>query len=111
MVDVDDSAPAGIVDRLLWRDAQQMLGRHTAGPDGRCDWCGWRWPCSARKLAERAEAVARRPWRDVWTMRHDLNSMRELPGRRSGVEEIGNRYATGPHHRNDDFRRYRRDGS
>ncbi|GIF12441.1 hypothetical protein [Actinoplanes teichomyceticus] len=76
MVDVDEAAPADIVDRLLWQDAQQMLGRHLAtGRDGRCVRCGWRWPCSARRLAERADAVSRRPWREVWTVRHDLNSL------------------------------------
>ncbi|BAL86000.1 hypothetical protein AMIS_7800 [Actinoplanes missouriensis 431] len=82
MVDVDESAPADIVDRLLWRDAQHLLGRHTAaGGDGNCVGCGWRWPCSARRLAERADAVARRPWREAWTLRHDVNSMRSVPGR------------------------------
>lgn len=82
MVDVDETAPAGIVDRLLWRDAQRMLGCHIAAEvDGVCDWCGRRWPCSARRLAERAEAAARRPWREAWTLRHDVNSMRTLPGR------------------------------
>jgi hypothetical protein len=108
MVDVDEAAPADIVDRLLWRDAQHMLGRHVAaGADGTCAWCGWRWPCSARRLAERADAVARRPWREAWTLRHDLNSMRALPGKRAGVDEIGTRYTgTGSHHRNDDHRRY-----
>ena len=45
MVKVDQSEPADIVDRLLWQDAQQMLGRHAEpGPDGTCVWCGWRWP-------------------------------------------------------------------
>jgi hypothetical protein len=108
MVDVDEAAPADIVDRLLWRDAQHMLGRHVAaGNDGTCVWCGWRWPCSARRLAERADTVARRPWREAWTLRHDLNSMRALPGKRAGVDEIGTRYTgAGPHHRNDDHRRY-----
>jgi hypothetical protein len=86
MVDVDEAAPADIVDRLLWRDAQQTLGRHLASDvNGACDWCGWRWPCSARRLAERAAAAARRPWREAWTLRHDVNSMRTLPGR--GLED------------------------
>ena len=76
MVDVDEAASADIVDRLLWRDAQTMLGRHnTADRRGNCVWCGWSWPCSARRLAERADAVSRRPWREAWTMRHDLNSL------------------------------------
>ncbi|MBG0563187.1 hypothetical protein [Actinoplanes aureus] len=91
MVDVDEAAPADIVDRLLWRDAQHMLGRHmAAGVDGNCVWCGWRWPCSARRLAERADAAARRPWREAWTLRHDVNSMRTWPGRRYGLDESSN---------------------
>jgi hypothetical protein len=107
MVDVDEAAPADIVDRLLWRDAQHMLGRHVATRNGTCFWCGWRWPCSARRLAERADAVARRPWREAWTLRHDLNSMRALPGKRVGLDEIGSRHTgAGLHHRNDDHRRY-----
>ena len=81
MVIAEQSAPADIVDRLLWQDAQQMLGRHTQ-PDreGNCVWCGWRWPCAPRRLAERADAASRRPWREAWTVRHDLNSIRAMPG-------------------------------
>ncbi|HEX8630536.1 MAG TPA: hypothetical protein VF755_20445 [Catenuloplanes sp.] len=84
MVNVDHSEPADIVDRLLWRDAQTMLGRHAdADDDGRCGWCGWHWPCAPRRLAERAAEAARSPWREAWTTRHDLNSMRALPGLRA----------------------------
>src|SRR3954464_6796542 len=80
---IADQAPADIVDRMLWRDAQQMLGRHAeAGRDGTCVWCGWRWPCAPRRLAERADAASRRPWREAWTVRHDLNSSRATPGLR-----------------------------
>lgn len=76
----ESSEPLEIVDRLLWRDAQQMLDRHAhAGTDGRCEWCGWHWPCPPRRLAERAEVAARRPWRDTWTARHDLHGLRTLP--------------------------------
>ena len=83
-----DAVPADIVDRLLWRDAQQMLGRH-AEPDhdGNCVWCGWRWPCAPRRLAERADTASRRPWREAWTLRHDLNSIRAMPGLRAGLED------------------------
>jgi hypothetical protein len=96
MVDVDETAPADIVDRLLWRDAQQMLGRHVAaGRDGKCVWCGWRWPCSARRLAERADAVSRRPWREAWTLRHDLNSLPAAMTDRGRADR-----------RNDNYRRY-----
>ena len=51
----DPTEPTDIVDRLLWRDAQAMLRRH-AKPDSthNCVWCGWRWPCAPRRLAERA---------------------------------------------------------
>jgi hypothetical protein len=88
MVTADQSAPADIVDRLLWDDAQHMLGRH-AEPDavGNCVWCGWRWPCAPRRLAERAEAASRRPWREAWTLRHDLNSIRAMPGMRADLED------------------------
>lgn len=88
MVDVDRTELAGIVDHLLWQDAQQMLGRH-AEPDGdgNCVWCGWRWPCAPRRLAERADTVSRRPWREAWTLRHDLNSVRAMPGMRATRED------------------------
>src|SRR3954464_6230867 len=92
MVIADQSVPADIVDRLLWRDAQQMLGRHACpGRDGNCVWCGWRWPCAPRRLAERAEAASRRPWREAWTLRHDLNSIRAIPGLRAGLEDNAGR--------------------
>jgi hypothetical protein len=99
MVIADQSVPADIVDRLLWRDAQQMLGRHAGGDrDGNCVWCGWRWPCSPRRLAERAEAASRRPWREAWTLRHDLNSIRAMPGLREDNADRGRHgYAQGSH--------------
>jgi hypothetical protein len=75
-----DTIPDDVVDRLLWRDAQRVLIRHrSADPDGRCDCCAAAWPCTARRLAERAEAASRLPWRDGWTTRHDLNAMLALP--------------------------------
>jgi hypothetical protein len=84
MVIVDQTAPADIVDRLLWQEAQQLLGRHEEpGPEGNCVWCGWRWPCAPRRIAERAEVASRRPWREAWTLRHDLNSIRAMPGLRA----------------------------
>ena len=93
MIGVEESEPTDIVDRLLWRDAQHMLGRHlAAGLDGNCIWCGWSWPCAPRRLAERAATAARRPWREAWTLRHDLNSMRETSAPRSAVVENGGRY-------------------
>jgi len=72
-VSADLVTPIDVVDRLLWRDAQEMLGRH-AGADryGECVWCGRDWPCPPRRLAERAEAAAYRPWNEAWTARHDL---------------------------------------
>jgi hypothetical protein len=92
MVDVDHTEPADVVDPLLWREAQHMLGRH-AEPDltGRCGWCGERWPCSPRRLAERAEAASRRPWRESWTARHELNALRAVSGggRRLGPSRQG----------------------
>lgn len=59
MADVDRAAPVDVMDRLLWRDAKHTLDRHNApDDDGMCVWCGRLWPCAARRLAERAEAVA-----------------------------------------------------
>jgi hypothetical protein len=73
--------PVDVRDRLLWRDAQQVLARHRGpGLDDRCGWCGWQWPCPPRRLAERAEEASRRPWRESWTARHDLNGLRGSAG-------------------------------
>ena len=92
MVIADQFVPADIVDRLLWRDAQQMLGRHAeASPDGNCVWCGWSWPCAPRRLAERADVASRRPWQEAWTLRHDLNSIRVVPGLGAGLEDNADR--------------------
>lgn len=94
MVILDHADPADVVDRQLWRDAQLMLGRH-AEPDSNqmCVWCGSVWPCPPRRLAERAEHASRRPWREAWTMRHDLNGLRALPGWRA---DLGDRAARQP---------------
>ena len=90
--EIHRTEPAGVVDRLLWRDAQQMLVRHAEpGPTGMCVWCGWRWPCAPRRLAERAEVASRRPWREAWTLRHDVNSLRAMPGLRAGLEDNAGR--------------------
>jgi hypothetical protein len=95
LVSVDHTEPAEVVDRLLWRDAQQILERHNE-PDheGLCAWCGRNWPCAPRRLAERAEAAACRPWNEAWTARHDLYSLRALPGWRV---ELGARPRGGWH--------------
>lgn len=77
--------PVGVVDRLLWRDAQRMLDRHAEPSDGRCGWCGWLWPCPPRRLAERAADASQLPWREGWTARHDLNGLRALPSWRAGA--------------------------
>jgi hypothetical protein len=88
MVSVDHTAPPDVVDRLLWRDAQEILGRHARpGADGDCDWCGGAWPCQPRRLAEHAQAAARRPWRESLTARHDLHSLRGLPSMRGQIAE------------------------
>jgi hypothetical protein len=92
--DQTELQPADVVDRLLWQDAQRMLRRHNgSGPNGDCIWCGWRWPCAPRRVAERAEAASRRSWRVAWTLRHDLNSIRAMPGLRTGLDGNGNRRA------------------
>jgi hypothetical protein len=87
LVSVDHAEPVDVVDRLLWRDAQRLLGRHSA-PDceNLCVWCRGVWPCAPRKFAERAEDAAFKPWNESWTARHDLRSM---PGWRA--ESAGNR--------------------
>jgi hypothetical protein len=89
--------PADIVDRLLWQDAQQMLGRHAgADREGLCVWCGWRFPCAPRRVAERADAAARRPWQEALTLRHDLNSIRAMPGMYAGPTDNTGRIARRP---------------
>lgn len=91
----ESGEPVDVLDRLLWRDAQQLLGRH-AEPDydGRCLWCGWQWPCPPRRLAERAEAASCRPWQESWTARHDLNDLRTMPSWRThtGARPNGGRF-------------------
>ena len=95
LVSIDHSEPADVVDRLLWRDAQAIIGRHSE-PDreGLCVWCERVWPCAPRRLAERAEVASRRPWNEAWTARHDLYSLRALPGWRI---ELGGRSSGGWH--------------
>jgi hypothetical protein len=90
MVDVDQAAPADVVDHLLWRDAHRMLGRHVVSDlDDQCLWCAERWPCPPRRLAERADEASRRPWRESWTARHDLNGLRSLPRWRTDAPQGG----------------------
>ncbi|BCJ38654.1 hypothetical protein Athai_61570 [Actinocatenispora thailandica] len=56
--------PEGVVDALLWRDAQYVLNRHR--PDGSCcGYCGEPSPCTATRLATRAASAARTPLRSV----------------------------------------------
>jgi hypothetical protein len=92
MVEYHHYEPTDIVDRLLWRDAQYMLGRHAeANPAGRCVWCDWPWPCPPRRLAERAEVASREPWRESWTARPEVNTnVRALPAWRTEVGARGN---------------------
>lgn len=81
-----DPVPADVVDRLLWRDAQRVLARHTAvDGGGQCRCCDAVWPCTAQRLATRAEEASKLPWRDGWTTRHDLNAMLVLPQWRAAV--------------------------
>ena len=95
MVGVDQTEPVDVVDRLLWRDAREILDRHTeTDPGGRCAGCGWSWPCAPHRLAKRAEAASRRPWTEAWTARHDLYSLRTMTG---GRVEAGARGRGGWH--------------
>lgn len=81
-----------IVDLLMWRDAQHLLSRHAEpDPEGKCAWCGWRWPCPPRRLGERAAVVARRPRRPVAVpgdvparVRHDIPAWRSEVDLQSG---------------------------
>jgi len=67
-ISADLVTPADVADPLLWRDAQEMLGRHSrANRYGECVWCARTWPCPPRRLAERAEAAAYRSTEDGWT--------------------------------------------
>jgi hypothetical protein len=64
-----------------------MLGRHAAADEhSRCVWCGRSWPCAARRLAERAESAAFKPWNEAWTARHDLRSLRAVPSWRADLD-------------------------
>lgn len=90
MVVTGQPAPPGVVDRLLWRDAQSLLGEHVpAAPGACCAGCGRHWPCAPHRLAQRAATAACRRWRDAWTVRHDLNSIRVPAGRPAPARRDG----------------------
>ncbi len=72
---VEADCPADVMDRLLWRNAQRILERHVVRLDGTCQWCGRRSPCSPRRLAERAEALARQPWHETWAARNEITRL------------------------------------
>jgi hypothetical protein len=74
---VQPDCPGDVVDHMLWRNAQAILRRHVMRPDGMCQWCGHRAPCSPRTLAERADVVARFPADPALATRND--STRLLP--------------------------------
>jgi hypothetical protein len=78
------------IDRQLWRDAQAMLGQHVQA-EGRdeCASCNGPWPCVARRVGERAELAAFKPWNEAWTVRHDLRSMDILPNWRNRAGSPG----------------------
>ncbi len=70
-----------VVHGSLWRDAQEILARHTGSVDGEtCVWCGRAWPCAPKRSADRAADASTRTWNEAWTARHDLNSLRTSPG-------------------------------
>ncbi len=90
MVGIDREDPIDVVDRQLWRDAQVMLAQHVPADDGdRCAWCDRPWPCVSRRVGERAEIAAFKPWNEVWTARHDLRSLDSVPNWRSTATPIG----------------------
>jgi hypothetical protein len=85
LVSVDHNDPINVVDRQLWRDAQDMLLRHVPAAAGeRCDYCGRPWPCTSRRVGERAEVAAFKPWNEAWTIRNDLVSLRGDMNTRTG---------------------------
>jgi len=86
LVSVDRPDPIDVVDRQLWRDAQEVLAQHVPADGGRrCAWCDRPWPCVSRRAGERAEIAAFKPWNEVWTARHDLRSLGAMPNWRSGA--------------------------
>ena len=90
----DADCPDDVVDRLLWRNAQRILQRHSTRLDGTCHWCGRYWPCGPRRLADRADAASRLPWREAWTIRNDLTRL--LPALRT--DALGTRPRAGRNH-------------
>ena len=80
LVSTGHQDPIDVVDRQLWRDAQVMLAQHVQSEgDERCAGCSRPWPCVSRRVGERAEIAAFKPWNEVWTVRGDLRSLRGLP--------------------------------
>ncbi|GAA3347647.1 hypothetical protein GCM10020358_63190 [Amorphoplanes nipponensis] len=81
MVIVDEAVPADIVDRLLWQDAQQMLRRHVE-PATTAKCVLVRLALALRSAPARGTGRARVRARGGrrWTLRHDLNSVRAMPG-------------------------------
>jgi len=80
---VNDAVPGEVVDRLLWRDAQDLLDHHVPADGRACRGCRQPWPCPSRRLAERAKGAAFGSWNEAWTARNDLNSVRVVPAARN----------------------------
>ncbi len=72
---IQAECPADVVDRMLWRNAQRILQRHVVRLDGTCHWCGRLSPCSPRRLAQRADQVARLSWHEAWTARNEITRL------------------------------------
>jgi hypothetical protein len=75
---VQPDCPGDVVDHMLWRNAQAILRRHVIRPDGTCQWCGLRAPCSPRRLAERADVVSRLPPHPALAGRDDATRLLPL---------------------------------
>src|SRR3712207_8076204 len=55
--------PPDVVDRLLWRDAQEILSRHAEQDGtGHCLWCGRIWPCTPRRSEEHTSELQSRQY-------------------------------------------------
>jgi hypothetical protein len=96
LIRVDRQDPIDVVDRQLWRDAQAMLAQHVPVSDAeRCVWCDRPWPCVSRRVGERAELAAFKPWNEAWTVRHDLLSLRTTNVRGAVGSSAGPAYNRG----------------
>lgn len=81
-----EPVPDWVVDRVLWRYAQQVLATHQADPrTGRCRFCEKQAPCAAARHAGRAAEASRAAGPAVYTARAGRAYRREDAGRRPSL--------------------------